>query len=254
MTTLDQFTLTTVPLEQYFNDTRLGQGTGFMWKIQEKYYLVTNWHVLSMRDLFTGKNLRDDAGRPNILRTLFNMQPGSFDKQPWDIKIRDDDDKPLWLVHPGRRVDVAVLPIPFKPAELIISLYPLNLLANAALRIEIGMEVFILGYPFEIRPPAYPVWKRGSIASEPQLTQLTDYMLVDTASRPGMSGAPVIRRSWSNHMVEPGMVALVDTPLNRFIGVYSGRVPTEHPHEAQIGIVWGDYLIHEIIAGNIRDE
>jgi hypothetical protein len=23
------------------------------------------------------------------------------------------------------------------------------------------MEVFILGYPFEIKPPAYPVWKRG---------------------------------------------------------------------------------------------
>ena len=24
-----------------------------------------------------------------------------------------------------------------------------------------------LGYPFEIKLPAYPVWKRGSIASEP---------------------------------------------------------------------------------------
>jgi hypothetical protein len=143
---------------------------------------------------------------------------------------------------PGRRVDVAVLPIPFKLEEIIISLYPLNVLANAALRIEIGMEVFILGYPFEIKPPAYPVWKRGSIASEPQLARLTtDYMLVDTASRPGMSGAPVIRRSWTNHMVEPGVVALVDTPINRFIGVYSGRVPTDHPHEAQIGLVWEPY-------------
>jgi hypothetical protein len=36
--------------------------------------------------------------------------------------------------------------------------------------------------------------------------------IVDTASRPGMSGAPV---SWSNHMVESGVVALVDTPLHR---------------------------------------
>jgi len=68
MTTLHQFTLTTVPLEQYFINTRLGQGTGFMWKIQNQYYLVTNWHVLSMRDFFTGVNLRPDAGRPNILR------------------------------------------------------------------------------------------------------------------------------------------------------------------------------------------
>jgi hypothetical protein len=255
MTTLDQFTLTTVPLEQYFNEIRLGQGTGFMWKIQEQYYLVTNWHVLSMRDFFTGANLRKDAGRPNILRTLFNIQTGSIDKQRWDITIRDANDQPLWLVHPSRRTDIAVLPIPFRPKELIIALHPLNVLANAELRIEIGMEVFILGYPFEIKPAAYPVWKRGSIASEPQLARLTtDYMLVDTASRPGMSGAPVIRRSWSNHMVQPGVVALVDTPLNKFIGVYSGRVPTDHPHEAQIGLVWDRSLIDEIIAGNIRDE
>ena len=39
---------------------------------------------------------------------------------------------------------VAVLPIPFKQEGLIIALYPLNVLANAALRIEVGMEVFIL--------------------------------------------------------------------------------------------------------------
>jgi hypothetical protein len=254
MISLDQFTLTTVPLEQYFNDTPLGHGTGFMWKIQERYYLVTNWHVLSMCDFFTRDNLRKDAGRPNIVRTLFNIQTGPFDKQQWHIKIRDDNDKPLWLVHPSRRVDIAVLPFTYLPKEQIIALYPLNVLANAELRIEIGMEVFILGYPFKIEPPAYPVWKRGSIASEPQLAWYgSDYMLVDTASRPGMSGAPVIRRSWTSHLVQPGVVALVDTPLNKFIGVYSGRVPTSHPHEAQIGLVWDGSLIGEIIAGNIRD-
>lgn len=31
-------------------------------------------------------------------------------------------------------------------------------------------------------------------------------------------------------------------------------MPTDHPYEAQIGLVWGDYLINEIIAGNIRAE
>jgi hypothetical protein len=256
MTTLDQFTLTTVPLEQYFNETRLGHGTGFMWKLQEQYYLVTNWHVLSMRNFFTRANLdKQYASRPNILRTLFNLQTGWFEKQRWDIKIRDGDDQPLWLVHPSRRVDIAVLPIPFKPEELIITLYPLNRLANATLRIEIGMDVFILGYPFKIEPPAYPVWKRGSIASEPELARLTtDYMYVDTASRPGMSGAPVIRRSWTNHMTEPGVLAHLDTALNKFIGVYSGRMPTDGPDEAQIGLVWDASFINEIIAGNIKDD
>jgi hypothetical protein len=80
MTALDPFTLTTVPIEQYFNDTPLGHATGFMWLIQGQYYLVTNWHVLSMCDFFARANLRKDAGRPNILRTLFNIQTGSFDK------------------------------------------------------------------------------------------------------------------------------------------------------------------------------
>jgi hypothetical protein len=36
--------------------------------------------------------------------------------------------------------------------------------------------------------------------------------------------------------------------------VYSGRVPTDYPHEAQIGLVWDGSLIDEIIAANIRDE
>jgi hypothetical protein len=42
--------------------------------------------------------------------------------------------------------------------------------------------------------------------------------------------------------------------LNKFIGVYSGRVPTDHPQEAQIGLVWDGSLIDEIIAGNVRDD
>ena len=32
------------------------------------------------------------------------------------------------------------------------------------------------------------------------------------------------------------------------------RVPTDHPHEAQIGLAWDKSYIDEIIAGNKRDE
>ena len=226
MIELNHFSLTTIPLEQYFNNTRLGQGTGFVWKQREQHYLVTNWHVLSMRDFFTGANLRKDAGRPNRLRTLFNIQTGSFAKERRDIAIRDSDDRPLWFVHQRKRVDVAVLPL--SPGPEGVALYPLNDLANTPLRIKIGMEVFILGYPFEIKLPAYPVWKRGSIASEPDLVRLVDdYILVDTASRPGMSGAPVIRQSRTNHLLETGDVAMTPNTLTKFIGVYSGRLPTD---------------------------
>jgi hypothetical protein len=44
---------------------------------------------------------------------------------------------------------------------------------------------------------------RGRVASEPDRVRLTtDYLLVDTASRPGMSESPVILRSWGNYMVQ----------------------------------------------------
>jgi hypothetical protein len=252
MIELNQFSLTTIPLEQYFNNTRLGQGTGFVWKQRERYYLVTNWHVLSMQDFFTGDNLRKDGGRPNILRTLLNIETGSFAKEQRNIAIKDSDGRPLWFVHPKKRVDVAVLPL--SSGLEGVTLYPLNDLANTPLRIKIGMEVFILGYPFEIKMPAFPIWKRGSIASEPDLVRLVDdYIFVDTASRPGMSGAPVIRRSMTNHLLETGDVAITPQTLTKFIGVYSGRLHTDQPHEAQIGLVWDGSFIEEIIVGNTRE-
>lgn len=253
MTQLDQFTLTAVPLELFFDETALGHATGFIWHLKDTYYLVSNWHVYAAQDFFTLKSLHDHGGRPNKIIARFNIH-GQFWKQEWHIPIRDADDKPLWLVYPHRRVDIAVLPLNFEKEKQVVTLYPLNELATAALRIEVGMEVFILGYPFKIEPPAFPVWKRGSIASEPDLLRLSaDYMLVDTASRPGMSGAPVIRRSWSNHLVVPGRQIVDDRPATKFLGVYSGRVPTDHPHEAQIGLVWAASFIDEIIAIDKRD-
>jgi hypothetical protein len=253
MPAIDQFTLTAIPLELYFHDTPLGHATGFLWQIQNEYYLVTNWHVLSAKDFFTLQNLRPDAGRPNVLRALFQF-PGQFQKQEWRIPVRDKDDVPLWLVHPGSRVDIAVLPFPVGP-DAIVGLYPLNVLADEPLVIGIGMEVFILGFPFKITPPAFPIWKRGSIASEPELARMSGgYMHVDTASRPGMSGAPVIRRSVGTHFLTDGSSTITDYKYKtKFLGVYSGRIPTDHPYEAQIGLVWHASYINEIIAGNMRD-
>jgi hypothetical protein len=42
--------------------------------------------------------------------------------------------------------------------------------------------------------------------SEPELASIEKgYMLVDTASRPGMSGAPFIHRNWKQHVMTDGM-------------------------------------------------
>ncbi len=202
----------------------------------------------------TGK--LETPAQPDTLRALFNTRIGDFAKQQYDIRIRDGENRPHWLIYPGRGrgIDVVAIPLPMDGTEPVMNMYPINALLSEALRIQIGMDVFILGYPFGNAPPAFPVWKRGSIASEPDLVRpTTGYYLVDTASRPGMSGAPVILRSWTNDFVEGGVRALNDKPATNLIGVYSGRLSTA-TSEAQIGMVWHASYIRDIIAGNLRDE
>ena len=71
--------------------------------------------------------------------------------------------------------------------------------------------------------------------------------MVDTASRPGMSGAPVIRRSWGTHALENGAFPANSTPQSKFIGVYSRRLHTDDPSNAQIDMVWPADDINDII-------
>ncbi|MGV1014489.1 MAG: S1 family peptidase [Methyloceanibacter sp.] len=254
MTTIDQFSLTTAPIEQFFKSTSLGHATGFVWYLDGIFYLVTNWHVVTCRNFQTGDNLTNHGGRPDKLRVMFNIRTPTFGKQRYDLIIRDENGEPLWLVYPGRRLDVVAIPLPFTGTEPTFILNPINTLASADLAVGVGMDVFILGYPFGAEPPGLPVWKQGSIASEPELARLTtDYFLVDTASRPGMSGAPVIRRSWGYHLFRGDTVSMGPGAETTFIGVYSGRIHTADTSDAQLGLVWPASYINEIIVGNTRD-
>ena len=261
-TTPDRLSLSTVPVEPLCGDTKIGgNATSFVWEHAEKYYLITNWHVVTLCNTNTGNPIINIKFPPNKLRALFNTDTFDYWKATIDIPIRDRDNLPLWRVHPlharGKRIDIVVIPIDFDPKAQGVKLWPVNRIAGTKLKMSIGMDVFILGYPFGSKLPAFPVWKRGSLASEPELIGLdgTHYYLVDTASRPGMSGSPVILRSWKHHLLETGRPTTTqfdDVPIDRFIGVYSGRLSAQ-PDEAQIGMVWDGSLIEQIIAGDQRD-
>jgi len=254
---IDQFSLVTCPLSLFFNETHLSDATGFVWQDGAQPYLITNWHVVTGRNAADGRILNAHGGRPNEIRALLNTRVQHFLKQEHRIRIRDEDDRPVWLAHPsrGRAVDVVAIPLPYHGNEPIFDLHPINRYIAGQLTVRIAAEVFILGYPFGPEPPGYPVWKRGSMASEPDLASIgTGYYLVDTASRPGMSGSPVIRRIW-NQLVDGDRVIPAPTPLRtEFVGVYSGRRYTKDQSDAQLGLVWPRHCIEEIIVGNKRDE
>jgi hypothetical protein len=229
-----------------------------VYRRRDNFYLITNWHVVAARHTQTGHHLLKGGTRPSHLAAQFNLKVFDFGKEELRIPIRDADDNPLWRVHlthtEHKRIDIVAIDLGSSNQERPFAVYPINDLARDRLKIEIGMDIFILGYPFGAKPPGFPVWKRGSIASEPDLVRLTDgYYLVDTASRPGMSGSPVIVRSWSGHMEQPVVRGSSDRPFNRFIGVYSGRLPAGSS-EAQIGMVWHESYIDDIIDAGKLDE
>jgi hypothetical protein len=198
---IDGYSLTTVPVSSFFNDTFLSSATAFNWVHEGQDFLITNWHVVTGRNNETGNNLQAQGGRPNRLALWFNAAGMRFGKSEATLELFSPDGNPIWLVHPvhGRKVDVVAIPIPAAPDGS--AYWPINSFDETPLEVSVGQDVFILGYPFGFEQPGFPVWKRGSIASEPQVAPLaTRYLLVDSASRPGMSGSPVIRRSWGQSL------------------------------------------------------
>ena len=73
-----------------------------------------------------------------------------------DVPIRDENDRPLWLIHFAqemRAIDVVALPLDYESLKTKVTLLPVNELAPGKIAIMIGMDVFILGYPFGAKPP-----------------------------------------------------------------------------------------------------
>jgi hypothetical protein len=155
-------------------------------------------------------------------------------------------------------VDVVAIPLKLASTSLAwkrLIAPAINDLPQAPLRTLIGSPLFILGYPFE--PERYPIWKLATVASEPALTPAGRlHLLVDSASRPGMSGAPVIQRAFGPAQIEGERgwkMEMLSTPATRFVGIYSGRLHTRSEFDAQLGMVWPSQVVEEVVKRGVVD-
>ena len=121
----------------------------------------------------------------------------------------------------------------------------------------VGDDVFVLGYPRGFDGGhELAIWKRGSIASQPNVDlEKLPKILVDTATREGMSGAPVIARRRGLIIPRgvqgtPGQFTGLELigQADTFLGVYSGRIGDDELG-VQLGIVWKARVLEEIIVG-----
>jgi hypothetical protein len=231
------------------NGLELGTGTGFVVLHKEKPYLITNYHVAAGRNPNDGQPRHRSGAVPDTLRVLHLMpqQHGRMEWQPRDERVLNSDpDRALWFQHPvhGRSVDVVALPLS-NVAD--VELHPYNLSgAVPALKSGPSEGVSIVGFPFGITGGgAFAIWTRGFIASEPDI-DLNDLpsFLIDSRTRPGQSGSPVI--SYSSGGPTPmanGGLAFMNGPVSNLLGVYSGRINDQ----SDLGIVWKAKAVVDVL-------
>lgn len=272
ITNYNRYSLASYYLELYYIDKTTNEekkaagATGFFIRQNNQDYFVTNYHVLS------GKNSEDGTfnAEPETLRIyLPKKQEENFiyDGGKYvEIKLIDENVIPIWYEHPStkneiKKIDIAVIPA-FKlqiPDDFgYETINELEEPFNENTTIAVADDVFVLGFPLEIFGGFLPIWKKGTVAFEPniEIDELPKIYL-DTATREGMSGSPVI-------YIKQRGVSLVESSTNKFsrnytkfIGVYSSRIGVQKDESkallAQLGLVWKANALEEII-NNIEKE
>lgn len=163
-----------------------------------------------------------------------------------------------WHEHPsfGQRVDVAVIDVTDHVQSH--SVEHANILeSNAVPDVVASSDVFVIGFPFgQIANAPAPIWKRGTIALDPTLDpEDLPKLLIDTATREGMSGSVVVARQevfGRSYTRKDGSISDVVLWARHdvVIGVYSGRHYADF-EKAQLGIVWKRSTIEEIVASAV---
>lgn len=253
----DQLSLTThhILMGHKQTDSILSAATGFIYQFQSDHYLITNWHNVTGRNPITGSCLSENLSVPDSICIHFRTKEQAADSFPEKFDLYRDDtmQEPAWYEHPkyGRKVDVVAIKI---PRDIVSSyrLYPINHIPFESQYKElVADEAFVIGYPFgDLTYPQMPIWKKASIASEPDLDiDSLPKILIDTATRPGLSGSPVIMQRIGVHGKVNGQLTPKTTfgRIRNFLGVYSGRVGQDES-KAQLGIVWKADVIKEIIS------
>jgi hypothetical protein len=171
-----KFSLTVAKIEMFRQDgARLepgGIGTAFFYKENDEIFLITNWHNVTGVNPLTGQPLHKMNLLPDVLRIHYKQWSDATENairsKPLDIPLYENG-QPIWLEHSERGgVDVAAIPLMSSKFENFANEFINVIDQETGLEVYAGMDCFILGFPEGLMGAANtPIWKRGSIASEP---------------------------------------------------------------------------------------
>lgn len=242
--------------------TPLKQASGFVVEARNRYYLITNRHLLSEAE-FSARDVEEPVAQPHLLKTTIHIHGGEGEtsfplswaaRKRMTFQLYDEDGTPKWKGRQTNKpVDVVALRIQWNlTLETFlrnvsepnlkgdywsrISAIPLSAIDTD---VEYGPPdtVHIVGYPLGWPPTGNhkfnaAFWRTSSIASENNTmgTTQANAFFVDPRAPEGMTGSPV--------------VGMKEDRL-KLLGVYSDHSAKEFGVEA--GLVWDACLIKEFI-------
>lgn len=227
----------------------ISTGTGIVLSVGETNWLVTAGHNFTGEHPGTGERLNASGRRP----TEVGIRSTWFDTLgQWTTVSRqlvDEEREPLWVEHPslGRRVDVVALRLDEWPNTA--TLYPLAIEAPGLAHLTVADDVSIIGYPFGITGgEGFPIWSRGTIATELDFDHdALPMFLIDSRTRPGQSGSPVMWYSSHGMIPVEGGWQLNDgtAPPLTLLGIYSGRINDQ----SDLGRVFTVSAVRDMLSG-----
>jgi hypothetical protein len=262
--TVSRYSLATVLIEQFSNDgtgTVVSHGTGFLWRAGSSVWLVTARHVLTGRNPFDDTHISETHYEPSIIRVHAGFAGAmGANRLHQNFEVNRDDGSPAWAADPqftDLRTDIAALPINVGHPDVVCINDDEDFSKGENLFSHVGFQCFVIGYPTtSVTGLMLPIWRSGSIASDPGLA-IDDkpIFLLDAATGPGFSGSPVLRVHIGPapfHDPAQGTGIKIETDAvvrSKFVGVYAGRL--NHPHVgAQTPYVFYGNRVPIIIAAN----
>lgn len=240
----------------------LSHATGFFWSHNGRHFLITNRHVVTGRDSFTGEFISPQHVEPHRIRYYeIHWIPGPDNssmpvRRAVELNLFEND-VGVFFEDPDfqkYRVDVVAVPIVSSMTSTGAKSPFVNLYNFEPLFSVVGDNCFVVGYPFgNYAGNMIPIWKRASLASEPFFPVDNKPMfLLDTLTKEGMSGSAVFRRVYGPATSADMTLDIQSVVKTEFVGIYSGRMTSNEVGSAGLGVCWYANRIPNILKQGAR--
>lgn len=220
----------------------LSSATGFMVSDGDAYYLVTALHNFTGRHFFTGACLdQDRLATPDCFELTCTVTRGEGQAKSWTVpKIElfdPETQQPFYYFDTtSNGADIAVVEI--KPQQNDWQIVSLTDAPQHNWDVSCGGDAFALGYASALDVSGTCIWKKVSIASEPDLAvQNRKLTLIDGLTFSGMSGGPVFIKQSNGSVASGNWEQVTGTPIH-ILGVYGGRYETDAEKSGMLGYYW----------------